>query len=333
MTKSLVLRIAVACFLTSCSPYVYKTEITSFSNGVNSVAASYDAGQTSVANLVAQQQQQQEITARTKLDLLPGCDAVDATGTPPKFPDCAVVKLGATAAPAATEAQVALANAAPAFTALKNYAAALAAVTNASDDASLTQAAQNLASSATGLTTAAAKLVPGASAENAALTAAGSVFGELATIYLDSRRLAVLRADVPAVDNSISVLGNTVTAALLVIRAQQLLQMQKDMHVAAAPLQSDSAKTLKAADYQNDLSALEAKVGAFNQTRAADPTAAVTAMVNAHHQLAQALASNAGQLQAVYTAAQSFYNAASQLQKALSASLSAPASTKSKPPS
>lgn len=333
MTKPLLIRIAVACLLTSCSPYVYNSEITSFSNGLNAVAASYDAGQATVANLVAQQQQQQEIAARTKLDLLSGCDAVDATGTPPKFPDCAVVKLGAAAPPAPTEAQVALTNAAPAFTALKSYAAALAAVTNASDDASLTQAAQNLASSATGLTTAAAKIVPGASAENAAITAGGSVFGELATIYLDSRRLAVLRAEVPKVDNSVAVLGNTATAALLVVRAQQLLQMQKDMHAAAAPFQSDSVRSLKAADYQNDLSTLEAKVAAFNQTRAADPAAAVTAMVNAHHQLAQALASNAGQLQAVYTAAQNFYKAASQLQSALSASSSAPTSAKSKPTS
>ncbi|MDE2166102.1 MAG: hypothetical protein KGJ66_07170 [Alphaproteobacteria bacterium] len=309
--------VLAACLLASCSPYVYKQEIGAFNDGVTAIIASYESGRKSVGDAIAQDQQQAFISGRVKLDLLDGCDQVDPSGTPPRLPPCAVTKFPATKPPVQPPIETTLANAAPDFDALRNYAAALSAITNASDDAQLTAATQSLISSVDGLTTAAASLSSAPAPPQSVINASGSIIGRLVAVYLDTRRYDVLRNTVPAADTSIRTISQTVKAALLAIRAQQLLRLEKEMHAAEAPLQSDSVSKLSAAEYQSDLAILQAKVVMFNQLRAIDPQVAVGALVDAHHKLAQALQNDTRQAQPVYVATVNFLNAAAQLQSAV----------------
>ncbi len=329
--KTLVLLLGVTA-VSACSPYVYNQEITGFSNGVDAVVSSYQTGQQAVETIATQRHQAAEATARTRLILLPGCDQRDPSGTPPKLPDCAAVAFGTTTAPSPTPVQKNLTDAAPAFNALKAYAASLTAVTTAADDTALNQATQSLTAAASGLAGAVAKLAPAAAPASSLATPAASLIGQGITIYLDQRRYAVLRSTVPTVDPAVQALGQTVEAALLNIRAQQLAQLERDLHSNAEPLEIASVSKLSQGDYQSKLAALESKVAAFNQARAADPTATVMAMVNAHHQLALALQDNAGQGMAVLTTVQNFVTTAGQLKTAINtasdAATKAPATAK-----
>ena len=314
--------------LCACSPYVYNQEITGFSSGVDAVVSSYQTGQQAVDAIILQKQQEAVIAARTRLILLPGCDQRDPTGTPPELPDCAVVPFGTTTAPPPTTVQKNLTDAAPAFNALKAYAAALAAVTTAADDTALNQATQSLTTATSGLATAVAKLAPAASPAKSLVSPVGSVIGQAITIFLDQRRYAALRNTVPTVDPAVQTLGMTVEAALLDIRAQQLAQLERDLHSDAEPIEiAASVSKLSPGDYQSKLATLQSKVTAFNQARAADPTATITAMVNAHHQLALALQNDTGQGTPVLTAVESFATAAAQLETAVTTASKASAKT------
>src|SRR5579859_3743788 len=314
--KTLILLAGLAV-VSGCSPYVYNQEITSFGNGVTSVVSTYQSGQQAIDASVAQKEIATEAAARTRLSLLDGCSHMDPSGTPPKLPACAVVKFGTTTAPTPSADQKALTDAAPAFNALKTYAAGLAAVTNAADDTTLNTATQGLTTAANGLATAVTKIDPGAKAAGSLVTPLGSLIGQGISIYLDQRRYAVLKATVPAMDSNVAVIGKTVQAALLVIRAQQLEQLEDNLLDASQPLNVDTVGKLSESDYQTKLATLEAQVAAFNLARTADPATTITAMVNTHHELSQALQADTGQATAVLTEAENFATAAGQLQTAV----------------
>ena len=303
----------ISLAVSACSPYVYTQEIGGFGNGVSAVVASYQAGRQAVDAIAMQQRDATFAAGRTRLMLLPGCDQTAPTGTPPKLPDCAIVAFAASPPPPPNPVQAALAAAAPAFDALKSYAAALAAVTSASDETALTQASQTLTSAANGFVTALAKVAPHAASAKGAIGPAGGWLGQGIEFYLGQRRLAVLRSTVPAMDPAVNELGQVVSAALLDIWQQELLQLGPAMRRAAEPLEETSVSKLSAADYQVKLSALESEVAAYTQLRAADPTATARAMVAAHHQLAQALIADNGPDQAVLAAVQAFAASAGQL--------------------
>jgi hypothetical protein len=311
--------------VSGCSPYVYNQEITSFGNGVAAIVSTYQTGEQAIDSSVTQQALASDATARSRLMLLPGCSQMNPSGTPPKLPDCAVVTFGATTAPTPSPVQKNLADAAPAFNALKSYAAALTAVTNAADDTALKTATQGLTTAASGLAGAVAKIDPDAKAAGSLVTPVGSLIGQGISIYLDQRRYAVLKATVPAMDSNVAVLGQTVEAALLDIRAQQLAQLETDLLDKVQPLKLQTVGKLSESDYQSKLAALETQVAAFNLARATDPATTVTAMVNAHHQLSQALQADTGQATAVLTAAESFATAAEQLQTAVATASAATA--------
>jgi len=311
--------------LSACSPYVYNQEITGFSTGVNAVAASYRSGQQAVDGIVAQQRQAAEATVRTRLLLLPGCDQTEPSGTPPRRPECAAVPVGAQAAPGPTAVQQHLADAAPAFDALKGYAAALAAVTASADETALNQARQCLTAAAGGMALELAKFQPAAARDGPLLTPVGGMLGQGIAIWLDQRRLAALRNTVAAVDPEVQALGQTLQAALAAIRAQQLLQLGRDLRRAAEPLEATAVSRLSVAGYQSNRAALEVDIAAFNHIRAADPAATVSAMVTAHHQLALALQANSGRAMAVATGAQTFIAAAEELKAAIGAPATAKA--------
>ncbi|OIQ82493.1 hypothetical protein GALL_357150 [mine drainage metagenome] len=321
MTKSLVIITLGTTLLSACAPYAYNSEITSFANSVNTVVSTHQTGKQAIAIQIAQQQQAAHIAAKDRLDLLPGCDSVDPSGNPPKLKDCTVVKFGEVHAPKATPELIHLANDEPLFAALKAYVTALTAVSNAEDDAALTKATQSFTSAASGLTDAVAKLAP-ETPSSALVTSAGGVLGQGISLYLNSRRLAVLRTIVSAVDPSIITLGQTVETDLYVIRAHQIRQMQKELHADVATFQAETVDKLNESDYQTKLVALQTKVAAFNQARAADPKAIAKAMVNAHHQLAVALQNKSEQILPVLTAVADFSSAAGQMKTAIDASVS-----------
>lgn len=319
-TRFLVSLLGVA-LLSACSPYVYNQEITGFSSGVDAVVSSYQAGQRAVDAIVAQQQQAADATVRIRLRLLSGCTQRDPSPAPPKWHDCAVVPFGAEAAPAPTPVQQVLKDAAPAFDALQVYAASLAAVTAAADETALNEATQSLATAAGDLAAAGAKLKPGLAPARALFTSAGSLIGQGLALYLDQRRLAVLRGTVPEVDSDVQVLGRTVQATLLVIQSQQLRQLDRDLLRDSEPLEAATVGNLSEADYRSKRATLESEVAVFNLARAADPAATVTAMVNAHHRLAAALQGDTGK--GVITAVTTFVTAAGQLKAAIRAASAA----------
>jgi len=320
--RNLVSTTLAIVLLSACSPYVYKPEITSFANGIDAIVSVHQTGEQTIATQIAQQQQAAHVAAKDHLDLLPGCDAVDPSGNPPRLADCAVVKFDDKLAPPPTQVQVHLANDGPLFSALKAYAAALVAVSNAADDATLAQATQGLTSAAGGLAGAVAKLAPTAPGI-ALVTSAGGLLSQGVSLYLDSRRYAALHTIVPAIDPAIITLGKTVEADLRLIRAHQIVQLQKDLHADVAPFQADSVGTLTESDYQAKFTALQTKVAVFNQARAADPEEIANAMVDAHHRLAAALQNNSGQIVPILTAVTSFSTAADQMKAAVDAAAGA----------
>ncbi|HVC63296.1 MAG TPA: hypothetical protein VND19_23400 [Acetobacteraceae bacterium] len=322
-SRTLVLLLGLSV-LSACSPYVYNPEITGFSTGVAAVVSSYQTGRQAVDAIVAQRQVAAEIAARARMTLLPGCTQREPSGTPPRLRDCAIVTFGATAVPAPTPAQQALADAAPAFNALNAYAASLAAVASAADATALSQATQSLTAAAGGLAGAVATLHPAAAPAGALVTSGGSLIGQGIALYLDQRRLAALRSTVPRLDPDVQILGQTVRAALLEIHLLQLRQLDRELLRDSAPLEAATVGRLSAAAYQSKRAAVAAEVAAFNQARAADPAATVTAMVVAHRQLAAALRDNAGQGLAVLTTVRNFIAAAAQLKTAIGAAAKAP---------
>lgn len=305
--------------LSACSPYVYNREITRFSAGADAVAASYRSGQQAIDRIVLQQRQAAEAAARTRLLLLPGCDQTDPSGSPPGLPDCAAVPFGAQAVPAPAAVQQHLADAALAFDALEAYAAALAAVAAAADDIALNQAAESLVTAAGGLAGEVAKLQPAAAHAGSLVAPAGSVLGQGIAIWLDQRRLAALRNTVPAVDPEVQLLGRTLQAALADIRAQRLLQLGRDLRANAEPFEVGAVNTLSVPGYRSKLAALEVEIAAFNQVRATDPAATVSAIVAAHHKLALALRANTGPEKAVAIGVQTSIAAAEKLPTAIGA--------------
>jgi hypothetical protein len=311
--------------ISACSPYVFSPEISGFATGVTSLASSYQTGRQAVSSISEQERQAAYAAARKRLLLLAGCDQRDPSGTPPKFADCGIVSFGETGAPAPTAAEQALADAAPAFNALKAYADALEAVSKAADEKTLSTATQSLATAAGSLAGAVAKLDPAAKEAGAAIGPLTGVLGKGIAIYLDQRRYEALRATVPGVDPAVQILGRTVTAALLDIRAHQLGHLEQQMSAQAEPLEMASVAGLTARDYQEKLTALTATVAAFNLARAADPSQAAASMVAAHASLATALRDGTGEDAALLESIGGFVAAAEKVDTATHAAAGAPA--------
>lgn len=326
MAKKVALAAFGILFLAACSPYSYNQEIASFSNSVDTIALAHQAGKQSIATQIATDQQESWVANRQRLNLLPGCDAVDPRGIPPKLPDCSIVTFGTTAAQPMS-VQVRLANDDPVFVALKAYTQALAAVTNATDADQLAQATQGLTAATSGLANTVAKVAPSMTAESSLVAPVGALLGQGILFYLDSRRHAALRDAVLAVDPSIRVLGQTIEADLYVIRAHQIEYLQRDLHGSLAPFR-DSPGSLSEADYRAKYTALQAKIDVIKQARAVDPKATAAAMVNAHHLLATALKDDTGQTSSTLTELTNFATAAGQVKAAIDTVANAGASAK-----
>lgn len=322
--------------ISACSPYVYNQEITSFSNGINSTVSSYQTGQQTVASLVLQDQQADYVKARARLTLESGC--LDSNALPPNLPECAVVPFSGGIPPLTEQtktdlaSQVQVVRAAQTFSALKMYATALTAVTNATDDATLKQASQSLQSAVGTLLASVTKVAPEAKLSSAVASPASNLITLGITAYLDRQRYAVLRDTVPRMDGPVAATGITMRDALLAIRQMQLARMVDDLTAAIEPFETGPASKLSESEYKSQLAALLTKVAAFNQAPASDPSATVSAMIEAHKQLATALLNNAGQTQTVLTAALNFATAAGQLKTAVDAGSSSTATSTTKAP-
>ncbi|MDR3632144.1 MAG: hypothetical protein P4L42_17630 [Desulfocapsaceae bacterium] len=322
--------VAAICLggISACSPYVYNQEISGFSTGVNATVASYQSGQQSLSGLVLQDKQADYVKAKTRLTLQEGC--LDANALPPGLPECGVVPFSGDPSPFTQTTQndlrlqAQVARAAQVFNALKIYAAALTAVTNAADDTSLKQASQDLGTAMGTFSTATAAVAPEAPQTAAVIDSATNLIGQGLSGYLDEQRYRALKASVPAMDVSVAAMGKTMTDALLSIRQMQLAHMADDMISLAEPFETGAAGKLSQAEYQDRLTALESKVAAFNQARAGDPRATISALVEAHRQLAAALTNDTGQAPVVLNASLNFAVAAEQLNASLAAGTAAP---------
>jgi hypothetical protein len=82
MAKNSTFPVLGALFLAACSPYAYNQEITSFGGSVDTIASAHQVGEQAIATQIKQDQQAARVTARQRLNLLPGCDSIDPSGSP-----------------------------------------------------------------------------------------------------------------------------------------------------------------------------------------------------------------------------------------------------------
>ena len=135
--------------------------------------------------------------------------------------------------------------------------------------------------------------------------------------YLEEQRYATLLAIVPEMDASVHTAGKIMKDALLAIRKVQLAHMVDELKKDKEPFDTGNMEDLSQAEYRTQASALMSGVATFNLARASDPSATISAMIEAHGQLAEALKNNTGKDQDLVAAAQKFSKAAQQLNTAV----------------
>ena len=130
--------VLVLILVVGCSPYIYKSEINEFSNGVNNLNVAYSSGLKSLGTERQEKQRWDWAKNKALVSLTEGC-VPQATGGPDTTPPCALQANGmALPAPSRTETEAV--KAAPIIKALREYADALAAVTNSKDQQDLEEA-------------------------------------------------------------------------------------------------------------------------------------------------------------------------------------------------
>lgn len=343
--KPVALCVALACVLTGCSPYMFSSDVQSFSTKVSSIDASYKMANQQIA---AEKQLADRIVwvrDRTHLTMGPGCNldstdpspcelvawpapaakpvpAVPAKPAPPDIcPAPAAPSPAMVSERAATLKPLQRANLLNAF---DNYAAALAAVTKASDRAAFDTASAKLSAAVGSLTQSAAGLT-GAGAAGTLAKATTDMALWLVGQSLDYQRLEELRRGTEATCEPVHVLAKALGVVLKDQRGIRLSGLQDliTLRVNALDRARVNKKTSDAA-YGSLIDDAESAVGAYQMVRATDPMAAAEALSNAHDALVLAVRNNTGESAALVASLQSFAQKADAL-AAAAAAIAAPA--------
>jgi hypothetical protein len=194
----------------------------------------------------------------------------------------------------------------------------LQAITNATDNDNLTKATQGLDTAVGKLSSAVAKAAPAAKVNANVASAGVGVLTQGIAIYLNQRRLAVLRADVIPMQDTIAALAAAAAKTIDTINNDRETRLLRLIGEDNKPLLADTQR-LTAAAYQSYQEKLVADVAALDTLRATNPIATGKALIDAHAKLVSALQDNSGQVQPILAAISSFATQASQLQSAVAA--------------
>jgi hypothetical protein len=305
--KTYLLALLVAGSLSACSPYVYKTEINAFGTSVETMSSSH-AGALSEAQRLRLAERRRDWIARNAALASTGPCVPPPEGVTFEFPENAVCELYEVGAqpsePSATEAAARLA--VDTANGLSAYAGALKAITNAEDRSTLDAATGELTSAIAGL-----------SGESNAprVSAAGGLLGSLFGAYLDRRRLNALRSGVTAAQPLVRTLAPELGASLNVLRSEQIRQHANRIQTLLNEINHRPANAPDAF-YDVRLTEMESEVRTLEELRRSDPTATAQKLVEAHEALAEALADNSRQSEAVIAAIEAFAEEAQKLGEA-----------------
>ncbi|MEL6780838.1 MAG: hypothetical protein AAFO51_00570 [Pseudomonadota bacterium] len=280
-----IVMVLVTC--TACSPYVYQTEIKTFTDGMKAVS---DADAQGAANLAAARSaaDHRAWTARTDDDIttagcavgLSGCRLTDATPT-----DFERELLTVRAEVDAERAKVV-----PTLKALNSYGRSLGAVTNAADSASLAAAQGDL-------NAALERLVTTAGGAEAApkVGVVASLFSGILRSVLEQQRYDTLKDGTAEAQGYLEILKKQLAANLTVLHVS--LQNELALQIRSAETSLEAAKSRKV--YAERLAILADLADRLAALQRADPAKLVTKMVDAHTGLRDALQTGKGQTVAV----------------------------------
>jgi hypothetical protein len=296
--------VLVLILVVGCSPYIYKSEINGFSNGMNNLNVAYSSGLKSLGTERQEKQRWDWAKNKALVSLTEGC-VPQATGGPDTTPPCALQANGmALPAPSRTETEAV--KAAPIIKALREYADALAAVTNSKDQQDLEEAQAQFKNSIQNL----------AKQRDTKLTKPAGPISELfsgvMTAALNARRFAILKEGVIAANEPVATLGGAMGDTLEALRTARANELRQY----ALGLTIDLNSAVGRADYYSLLNLAAGKVNAIEALRISDPGKAAQDMVKAHNELALAFKDNRRQAQEVIKSVQAFVDKAKAVREA-----------------
>ena len=335
--------------LSSCSPYVYSSDVAKFSTETSSIDASYQQTASTTASQQYQNNRYQWIQGRVKLEAGPGCSLQNTgpvacqlasgssasvlplpdetkTASTKRSPD--VCTMADAAAPVdATSSQAKKRPTTPLeiadlLKALDNYTAALAAVTKAQDRTDFDTAAGKLSAAVGALAQSGGPYgAVAAPVAKASVNLALWLVGEA----LDYQRLEVLRNSTSAACQSIHVVTDAL-GLTLDFQRRTLLQLDSDWLKIDMLRKYDMDRTnshVKTDALGTDIDNAQAAVVKFEAVRVANPAATMRALSDAHDELVLAVRKNDGQFGALVANLQTLATQA----QALAAAAAPPAKT------
>lgn len=336
-----ILILAALSTLTSCSPYLYKDEVTNILSATSSIGSAWKNGQQALTD-----DYQQTVLENASWHGLPAVLSGPCVRIPDALADSYVGETknghlvlagqdkpckvdaaqGVLASPAAIDTDANLKRFNDAIGALLVYSAALTALTNATDKDGLTKAATSFNTAVSQMADVAGKA--GASAGDvAAAKAAATLLTDVIGVVLDTRRYAYLKHYVLAIDQIMPTFSHEIGAALrLIPTARRPVLAQR---ITLEVLHYDTAAgKLSSAESLSMLMTIQTQATSFNGLDPAKAEALADGLTKTHHALADALRTDKGQVTALFDAAKALANDAEQIDKALTTST--PAATSSK---
>ena len=340
---------AVFSTLTACSPYLYKDEVTNVSSAVNSIGSGWKNSQQAMGadyqGIVVERASWNGLSARLSGPCVVAADVLKPARTNDKLvsafkreisrsnlnrgePPCNLDLIqNDVMRPAPLTDDATMKKIDETMSALSAYAAALLAVTNATDKDDLTKAATGFNTAIGQMADAAAKLGANA-AEVAGAKAASSLSTDIIAAILDTERYRILKDRVISVDPIMPTLAGEVSDALDLVRRKRLPILAQRVSLEVVEYNVGSAQR-SSNDNQALLAAIQTQVSNYNDLDSAKTADVATKLAKTHHDLADALKSNKGQLTALVDGAKALANDAEQLNKALASSGTTSAQTAS----
>ncbi len=321
--------LSMAVLSAGCSPYLYKGEINEFSKGVNQLAEANTIGVRNANEARANRSRWIWLNEKPKLTLTDGCEGIKTTEwkpcglkenerktvskSTPKVSE--PIKEGGSGVVGQSDQgpreSIPIQDDAKAIVkALQDYADGLAAVTNAADREALDKAQAELTQSVGGLATEVAKLSGQPVA--AQVKPITDLFTTIATVMLDTRRYQALQREVKKARQPVADLGKNLGDMLTNLRDTQVNALRGT----ATELELKLGPQFDESTYATRLDALQSTATALEALRSVNPKEAADKMVEAHNELANALAENQGQAEAVLQATKTFFDKAKAVREA-----------------
>jgi hypothetical protein len=338
-TQAVCFGLVLLTLLSACSPYVYKDGITKFSTDVTSVLSSDRDAQSQVAEVFNAAQEEWFAAKREPITTSPP-NCIVAEGSTSS--GCKIVAINPAAEAVASNTTAThldlptirnqlynvgqLSSQFQAkFAALNTYVTNLAALTNAGDQTAYDTAVKGIASSvADGV-----KSTSKNATDSAVASAVTQVVGDIGGLYLEDRRYNALKKAVTFWDTQVLAdIASYLSADLSGAHDALISYYNYELIHVRASLVPGAVGHLSEQQYRAKYEELQTDITAYNKLTSVDPTAAVKAMVAAHHSLAQALQSAKGQFSGFQTDLDTLSKDVSALQSAFSTKATSSATSK-----